>query len=361
MLCNICGSGESRLLFTKWEFQIVECAGCGLVYVTPHAFRIEADDYFEGPYLSTIETGGKLNAGIATLYGEIVYRIGERARKGKLLDVGCAMGHFMAFAKRYGWEVEGVECSPYAARYASEHFGVTAHPVCKLEDAHLQNDYYDASVLVEVIEHLPDPRSTMTEVFRVLQPGGLAYVTTPNFSSYRSMLLREDWAAVIPMGHLYHFDAASLGKLLTSIGFIDVEDLTDAANFVDELSFARRSGLFKMTGPELTKIEAIARSDAQRGPANGRNEGLIMCGRKPGAVHDRPSAGQTVRTPYEGCLVRRPGETPEDQMVFFIENGLKRWVTTSEWIIARGMNWPGDVQIITAEQLDAFLPGPRLP
>lgn len=359
--CNICGSGETRQLFRKWTFRIVQCVKCGLVYVTPHAFRIEADDYFEGPYLSTIETDGKLKAGIGMLYGEIVYRLGQRGAKGKLLDVGCAMGHFLDFAKRYGWEVEGVECSPYAARYAEDRFGVRVHPVCKLEDAHLQEKSYNSCVLVEVIEHLPDPRATMTEVFRVLRPGGLAYVTTPNFASYRSMLLREEWNAVIPMGHLYHFDAASLERLLTSIGFTEVEDLTGAAKFSDELDFARKSGLFKLSDEELARIEEIARRDAESGPANGRDEGLMMCARKPGEGGREPVARDTFVTPYEGCLVRRPGETSEDQMVFFIENGRKRWVTTAEWIVAKGMNWPGDVQFITAEELDAMLPGPRLP
>ena len=54
---------------------------------------------------------------IEGLYSEILYNLSNRVPLGKLLDVGCAMGHFLAFAKRYGWEVEGVECSPFAARY----------------------------------------------------------------------------------------------------------------------------------------------------------------------------------------------------------------------------------------------------
>jgi SAM-dependent methyltransferase len=357
--CNICGSGETRLVFQKWSFRIVRCVECGLVYVNPRAFRIEPDDYFEGPYLSTIEKDGKLDSGIATLYGEIIYNMGNRVAQGKLLDVGCAMGHFLGFAKRYGWEVEGVECSPYAASYAAEHFGAVVHPVCKLEDAHLQKDFYNSCVLVEVIEHLPDPRSTMTEVWRVLQPGGLVYITTPNFDCYRSLLLREEWNAVIPIGHLYHFDAASLEKLLTSIGFSEVENLTGPAEFAAELEFARKSGHFKLSDEELAGIGELA------GPS-GRGEGLVMCARKPWDLQGReapplPVSRQVFKTSFEGCLVRRPGDTPEDQKVYFVENGRKRWVTTSEWIVAKGMNWPGDVQFITAEELDVILPGSPLP
>jgi SAM-dependent methyltransferase len=354
-------------VFQKWSFRIVECVECGLVYVNPRAFRIEPDDYFEGAYLSTIEKDGQLDGGIATLYGEIIYNLSNRVAQGKLLDVGCAMGHFLGFAKRYGWEVEGAECSPYAARYAEEHFGAKVHPVCVLKDAHLEAESYDACVLVEVIEHLPDPRTTMTEVWRLLQPGGLAYVTTPNFACYRAMLLREEWNAVIPIGHLYHFDSASLAKLLSTIGFINVENLTGPADFEADLKFAQESGKLKLSEGDLEKVREVARVDAAKGPANGRGEGLVMCARKPWDSSAQQAASsekitrQGFKTSFEGCLVRRPGETPEDQKVYFVENGRKRWVTTAEWIVARGMNWPGDVQLITVEELDGILPGSPLP
>jgi len=363
--CNICGSQDTRLVFQKWSFRIVQCIECGLVYVNPRAFRIEEDDYFQGPYLSTIEKDGKLDPGIATLYGEIIYNLGSRAPLGKLLDVGCAMGHFLGFAKRYGWDVEGVECSPYAADYAEKRFGAKVHPVCTLSDAKLQKDTYNSCVLVEVIEHLPDPRETMREVWRVLQPGGLVYLTTPNFSSYRSLLMREEWTAVIPIGHLYYFDANTLGHLLLSLGFINVENLTGPSDFGVELDYAEKGGKFNRTSEQLAQLREMARQDAERGPANGRGEGLVMCARKPwnleGQAEPAPIVQQVFKTSFEGCLVRRPGDTWEDQKVYFVDNGRKRWVTTAEWIVARGMNWPGDVQFITAEELDEILPGPPLP
>jgi ribosomal protein S27E len=98
--CNVCGFNQTRPVFQKWSFSIVQCVECGLVYVNPRAFRIEADDYFEGPYLSTIEKDGQLDAGIGTLYGEIIYNLNNRVALGKLLDVGCAMGHFLELCRR---------------------------------------------------------------------------------------------------------------------------------------------------------------------------------------------------------------------------------------------------------------------
>jgi hypothetical protein len=116
----------------------------------------------------------------------------------------------------------------------------------------------------------------------------------------------------------------------------------------------------------LAKVREMARLDAQKGPANGRGEGLVMCARKPWDSTTLPADVREIKrhvfkTSFEGCLVRRPGDTPEDGKVYFVENGRKRWVTTSEWIVAKGMNWPGDVQLITAQELDDILPGPPLP
>jgi SAM-dependent methyltransferase len=358
--CNICGSHETRQVLQKWSYSLVQCVECGLVYTNPRAFRIEADDYFENAYLSTIEKDGRLDPGIELyVYADIIYNLNNRVALGKLLDVGCAMGHFLEFARRYGWDVEGVECSPYAARYGAERFGLKVHPVCVLSDAHLQPDSYTCCVMVEVVEHLPDPRETLNEIWRVLQPGGIVYLTTPNFASYRSLMLREDWHAVIPIGHLYYFDSASLGKLLASVGFIDVENLTAEGEFDKDLEFARNTGLMKMTEGQLDQLQHL--------PAADRAEGLVMCARKPwDSVNQRLMAVEKlVRQPFkmsfDGCLVRRPGETPEDQKVYYVENGRKRWVTTSEWIVQKGLRWPEDVQFITAAELDAILPGPTLP
>jgi SAM-dependent methyltransferase len=274
------------------------------------------------------------------------------------------MGHFLTLAKHYGWEAEGVECSPYAAQYAAEHSGVKVHQVCVLKDANLRKDFYNACVLVEVIEHLADPRETMEEVWRLLEPGGVVYMTTPNFVSYRSLLLREEWAPIIPEGHLFYFDSVSLENLLASVGFINVENLTPAADFAVDLKFAQDSGLLRLSAEELAKIQEMARIDAQKQSSNGRDEGLIMCARKPWDSIQQQSAysarirKQPFKMSFAGCLVRRPGVTAEDQRV---ENGRKRWVTDKDWIIAKGMNWPDDVQLITAEELDAILTGPPLP
>src|ERR1035441_2025160 len=181
VLCDLCNQNTTNLVFSKWNFNIVRCRSCGLVYVNPRTFSIDSDDYFRGPYLATIEPGGVIDSGIQDIYTQIVQRLDSCLFPGQLLDVGCAMGHFMRCARQHGWNVRGVECSSYAAAYGREKHGLQIDAVCDLRDARLPKSAFDACVLIEVAEHLPHPRQTLAEVFRVLKPGGILYVTTPNF------------------------------------------------------------------------------------------------------------------------------------------------------------------------------------
>lgn len=360
--CNLCGSEAHHEVRRKWNYSIVQCQRCGLAFVNPRQFETETEAYFRGPYLSTIEQDGELNAGIKYLYDQALLHISNRIPIGTLLDVGCAMGHFIRFARERGWKVEGVECSPYACDYARQNFGLPVYTACDLRDAQLEDDHFDACSLIEVIEHLPDPRTTIVEVFRVLKPGGVLYLTTPNFRSYRSLLLLEEWNAIIPSGHLYYFDNLSLTALLADVGFDTIEDLTHSVPFQSELEFARGAGL-RIGETELNQLEIAAANEEWT--TNGRSEGLIMCARKPVDVRGRSLSVESRQRPmsvdFEGWLVRRPGDNAEDTKVYFVENGRKRWITTAEWIVHKGLKWPDDVRIITKEELNRLPLGPPLP
>jgi len=240
--CAICEGYNTMPLFSKWGYNIVECQRCGISYVNPRTFTVESDDYFRGAYLATIEEDGSLRPEIRAIYARILGDLETYLRPARLFDVGCAMGHFMVEARDRGWQVCGFECSPYAGDYARERHGFAVYQAPDLKDAGLSANQFDACVLIEVAEHLPKPKTTLAEAFRLLKPGGVLYVTTPNFASFRALLQREEWAAVIPTGHLYYFTAESLMKLLAMIGFIDLVDLSFPASFDTEVSAIASGG-----------------------------------------------------------------------------------------------------------------------
>lgn len=92
---------------------------------------------------------------------QIMYSDG--ARKGRLLDVGCGSGEFLAQMRELGWDVFGVEPDPQAARVAREQFGLTVWPGA-LAEASFPDGFFDAVTLNHVIEHVADPPWLAAEV-----------------------------------------------------------------------------------------------------------------------------------------------------------------------------------------------------
>ena len=348
--------------FSKWGYTIVECRTCGLSYVNPRNFAVEDDSYFRGAYLSTIEDQGSLNTGIKALYAQILGDLETYLRPSRLLDVGCAMGHFMVEARNRGWEVSGVECSPYASEYGRNRWGLAVRQACNLRDAALTANQFDACVLIEVAEHLPHPKETFSEVFRVLKPGGILYVTTPNFASFRSLLQREAWKPVIPSGHLYYFTAESLTKLLAGIGYVDPIDLSLPASLEAEIEAITTGGGSISWRADVEKIRERTAAEDRMKASNGRGEGLILCAKKPRQPHETSIAALRfagIAPPLEGKLVRVHGISAEDQKVYFVLGGRKHWVVTTDWLAKRGMRLEDTIEV-DHEVLASFLGGAAL-
>ena len=303
--CNLCGTTSAPVILRKneWgtEFTIVRCDGCGLVYTNPRRFAVEHDDYFKGVYLTTIERNGHLDPDIEMLYRNTARRLEAWLHPGRLLDIGCAMGHFMNYARTRGWEVCGVEPSLYAANRGRKDFGLQIHTVSVLAEAEFPSGFVDAAVMNEVIEHLPDPAATLADAFRILKPGGWISVTTPNFACYRSLLMKEDWTPIIPSGHLYYFTGETLDRMLRAAGFAEVIEFTGPAAFDGALKFARDQGKLRAEDWEAVR-DTLDREDADK-VNNRRDEALIVCARKavsgPPALRAQSKVSDTERWEME--------------------------------------------------------------
>lgn len=138
----------------------------------------------------------------------------------RLLDVGCSSGAFLAAAAAEGLTVAGVEPSPEAAESARRAgFDVFTG---LLEDAGHPDGSFDLVTLVEVLEHLADPGALLRECRRILRPGGIVLVTTPNAASWTARALGGDWEvfSLTGMGgHVSFFNPGSLALLAARCGF----------------------------------------------------------------------------------------------------------------------------------------------
>src|SRR5213594_1127797 len=190
--CALCADGTTRTLFQVDGTLIVKCADCGLVRQETRPLATAA--MYDSEYYATDNPkGGYANYFLDSDVNRRTFRDRIQAierrngRRGRLLDVGCALGDFLLEAKASGWDVEGVEVSSFAAQRARERgLRVTTG---RLEDLDLPAASFDAITLYDSVEHLADPVATLAAARRLLVPGGLLHLVTPNVGGLQARVL----------------------------------------------------------------------------------------------------------------------------------------------------------------------------
>ena len=82
---------------------------------------------------------------------------------------------------------------------------------------------FDVVTMWHVIEHLADPLNTLSTVQRVLKPGGLLMLRTPNAASWEARLFRGCWYGVDAPRHLHLFSPDTLARCLAQAGFVTTD------------------------------------------------------------------------------------------------------------------------------------------
>jgi SAM-dependent methyltransferase len=136
---------------------------------------------------------------------------------GRVLDVGAGDGTFVAQLCALGWDARGVEPDADAVAAARARDVPMTHGT--LADVHDADGTYDAITLSHVIEHVHDPALELRRVHRLLRPGGLLWIATPNLEALGHRRFRRHWVSLDPPRHLALFTTNSLGGLLRSTGF----------------------------------------------------------------------------------------------------------------------------------------------
>jgi SAM-dependent methyltransferase len=220
--CALCRVVDgARPLFEVDRALIVRCSSCRLVRQATRP--TSPSELYDGTYYSTSDPkGGYANYFLDAIVNRKTFadrlRLIERrfGRRGRLLDVGCALGDFLIEAERVGWLAEGVEVSDFAAAHARDR-GLRVH-AGELERSGLADASYDVITLYDTIEHLQDPVGTLREIRRVLAPGGLLHLVTPNVASLQARLLGRRWYHYKPGEHLYYFSPLTLRRAIEAAG-----------------------------------------------------------------------------------------------------------------------------------------------
>jgi SAM-dependent methyltransferase len=105
--------------------------------------------------------------------------------RARVLDAGCGSGRTLQELTGYG-EVSGIELDTDAAAVAASK-GYGEVQVGRLEELPWEDATFDLITCLDVIEHTPDDRATLTELRRVARPGGWLLVTVPAYQALWSL------------------------------------------------------------------------------------------------------------------------------------------------------------------------------
>jgi len=223
---------------TSWQhychaagYELLRCRSCGFVRVDiPEHFDLNSlygEDYFFGRgFDSSALIPESRNPGpLMTAKRRYWLRLLSDAigRPGRLLDVGCGAGALLDVANEMGWRAEGQDISAAGAAEAQSR----GHrvKVAELADCDYRPASFDAASMIEVIEHLRDPRPTLTALLKALRPGGWVIITTGDISSLRARIEGERWGYIRPPGHVSYFTRPTLARLLIACGFKQVTNV----------------------------------------------------------------------------------------------------------------------------------------
>lgn len=136
---------------------------------------------------------------------------------GRILDVGCAYGWFLEAARERGWEAQGVEVEDATASEARAN-GLEVF-TGTLDEAAFASESFDAIGLWDVLEHIPDLDAFLAECARVMKPGAVLAVNSPNGGSVMARMAKQDWSWLLLPQHIYHFTPRSMRQTLERRGF----------------------------------------------------------------------------------------------------------------------------------------------
>ena len=221
--CPCCGCVDERILLKeRSDLQLCRCRNCGLVRLSKLLSAADiktlyGEDYYDSWRLDDNQDEvWKIKVKTYCAYLDFLSGyMPEPLSSPQLLDIGCAHGFMLEAARQRGWQSSGVEISPAAAVARQRGFVVYDRPI---EDLNIPGGTFDAITAIDVLEHIPDVKRFVAELYRMLRPNGVLLIVTPDVGTWVAKITRNMWPHY-KTEHLFYFTKRSLSLLLRRKGF----------------------------------------------------------------------------------------------------------------------------------------------
>ncbi len=221
--CPICESPKAESLYKYKGADVVACHHCTMIYVplpAPEFTSIYQETYFTnaGNQPGYLNYRSEFTSHLITFDKRLEESEKILGLKGRLLDIGCALGHLGEAARRRGWDVYVTDVADYAVIEARKQFGLNGF-ISAPDKLAVKPARFDLITMFDVIEHLSHPMDLLKDVHRALAPHGIVQITTPNARSLSARLMGRHWYHLKPNEHLLYFTPETMRLMLQRGGF----------------------------------------------------------------------------------------------------------------------------------------------
>lgn len=220
--CILCGSRRKELLIQKESLQVFRCMSCGLGFLDPRPSEEDIKKLYDREYFAC-----SYDSGVDPDSAEFKRRLSQEShrvrffrgikKQGRILDIGCGNGYFLAACRAAGYEVQGLDISDWAADYALNKLGISVI-TGEIGDVKIPPDSYDIISMWHFLEHTRNPHTTLSRVLTWLKKDGILIIDVPNYESTDARSMWNEWVGWQLPYHLYHFTPKSLEMLLAISG-----------------------------------------------------------------------------------------------------------------------------------------------
>ena len=230
-------------------FELIQNSEFGFLEKSPLPATDKLSDYYNSEdYISHTDSKRNLFEKMYHLVRGISLKkklnlINSSSKENKnLLDFGCGTGDFLKMAQNNNWLVSGIEPNANARDIANEKTNNSIFNTDQLLkfEAHC----FDVITLWHVLEHLPNLEDHISTFKKLISPNGTLIIAVPNYKSFDAKHYKEFWAALDVPRHLWHFNKASVSKLVSKYNMevIKIKPMWFDSFYVSMLSEKYKNG-----------------------------------------------------------------------------------------------------------------------
>ena len=214
--CPVCEGQSFSFLFKKRDEPFVRCDSCSLVLINPRPIFDQILETYDNDYSRDYakKAGAKLKRSAKRV--RLVKK--DFLANGRWLDIGCSAGFVVKAAIDNNFDAYGVDIEPWGINYGNTVLGLKNLAAGLLEDQDYPEKFFNVISLYDVIEHVPDLNLLVKELKRILAPGGVIDIITPDISHFGVTNPLCDWKEIKSSEHLYYFDKKTLERLFKKHG-----------------------------------------------------------------------------------------------------------------------------------------------